>query len=84
MVTKIWWRDRYTNVKPDTPPRDTRQLDSFLVYNDAAKCFMKGEGGWYKISRQGSILYVVRALYLLSLSEWLEVAKDDNFTANMR
>ena len=84
MTTKIWWRDRYINVKPDTPPRDTRQLDSFLYYNDAAKCFMKGEGGWYKISRQGSVLFVVRALYLLSLKEWLEIAQDDNFIANVK
>jgi len=82
ITTRIWHRDKYINVHPEKPPSDTRQLDSFLFYNDAAKCFMKGQGGWYKITKQGSILYVCRALYLMSLKEWLEVAKNDNFIAN--
>jgi hypothetical protein len=84
LVTKIWWRGRYHNVKPDQPPKDTRQLDSFLVYNDAAKCFVKIEGGWYKLTRDGRLLFVSRVLYLLSLAEWLLIAKDDNFIANTR
>lgn len=82
--TRIWVRDNYRNVNPDKPPRESRELDSFLWYNDAAKCFLKGQGGWYKITRQGSILFVARALYLLTLKEWLEVALNDNFIANTK
>lgn len=84
MTTRIWVRDKYRKVDPDKPPKESRELDSFLFYNDAAKCFMKGQGGWYKISREGSILFVVRALYLLPLKEWCEIAKNDNFIANIQ
>lgn len=84
ITTKIWVRNRYRNVNPEKAPKETRELDSFLYYNDAAKCFMKGQGGWYKFTREGSLLFVARALYLLSLKEWLRIAKDDSFIANMR
>lgn len=84
LVTKIWWRDGWCNVKPDKSPIDTRQLDSFLIYNHAAKCFMKGQGGWYKITKENSLLYVCRALYLLSFKDWLEIAKNDYFIANIK
>jgi len=81
---KIWVRDRWRNVKPDNPPKETRELDSFLYFNDAAKCFLKTQGGWYKLTREGSLLFVSRALYLLSLKEWLKIAKNDSFIANER
>lgn len=83
ITTKIWWRDKYRNVNPEKPPVETRQLDSFLTYNKAAKCFLKGQGGWYKLTKEGELLFVTRALYLLSLKEWLRIAKDDYFIENL-
>lgn len=80
METKIWVRDNYRNVNPDYPPKETRELDSFLVKNNASKCFFKGQGGWYKQTKKGEFLFVAKALYLLSLKEWLDIALDDNFT----
>ena len=82
--TKIPWRGRYVTIKPDRPPKDTRQLRGFLLWNGARDCFMKGEGGWYRIGLDGDILFVVRALYLLSLKEWLEIATNDNFINNIK
>lgn len=82
MITRIWWRDKWCNAKPERPPHDTRQLRSFLLYNNTADCFMKGEGGWYKITKEGTILFVIRALYLMSLEEFYLVAVNDNFIAN--
>lgn len=82
--TTIPYRGRRVKVNPQNPPKDTRQLRGFLLWNGANDCFMKGEGGWYKICKDGTIKYVVRALYLLSLAEFLEIAKDDNFIANMK
>lgn len=80
----IWWRGRTITISPDKPPVDTRQLDGFLYWNGAPKCFLKGEGGWYKLTKEGTLLYVVRTLYLLSFREWLEIAMNDNFTANIK
>jgi hypothetical protein len=83
MVTRIWWRDKYINVKPENPPKDERQLISFLRYNNAAVCFVKTGNAWRKITKDGRLLKVARALYLLSLEEWLDIAKNDKFIENM-
>ena len=83
LVTKIWWRDKYRKVDPEKAPVETRQLDSFLVYNGACKCFFKGQGGWYKINKEGQFQYVTRTLYLLSLKDWLKIAKDDYYIPNL-
>ena len=82
MQTRIWWRDKYINVNPTRPPKDERQLISFLRYNNAPACFVKTGNAWRKVTKQGSLLYVSRTLYLLSLEEWLETALNDRFTAN--
>ena len=82
MTTKIWWRDRYIKINPDKSPADERQLISFLRYNNAPVCFIKTGNAWRKITKQGSMLYVSRTLYLLTFKEWLKIALDDNFTAN--
>jgi hypothetical protein len=82
--TKIWVRDKWRNVNADNPPKETRELDSFLYFNDSPKCFLKTQGGWYKLTREGSLLFVARALYLLSFKEWLAIAQNDYFIANNR
>ena len=83
MVTKIWHRDSYKTVDPNKPPTDSRMLDMFLVYNNAPKCFLKTNGYWFKLTRDGRLLRVERTLYLLPLKEWLKIAKDDNFIPNI-
>jgi len=82
MQVTIWHRNMRRHVDPSKPPSDTRMLDGFLFWNNAAKCFVRAQGGWYKITRDCKLLYVTRTLYLLSLKEWLEIAKNDNFIAN--
>ena len=82
METTIPWRGKLVTVNEKKPPKDTRQLRGFLLWNKARDCFMKGEGGWYRIGIDGQILFVSRTLYLLSLEEWLEIALNDNFIAN--
>jgi hypothetical protein len=84
MRTTIWYKGKARNVHPSEPPKDSRELNSFVYWNGAGKCFVKQSGGWYKITKDNKFLYVERTLYLLSLAEWLEVALDDNFTANIR
>ena len=54
-------------------------LDSFLSYNEAPKCFLKTNGWWFKLRSDGVMQKVTRALYLLPLSEWLSIAKDDRY-----
>lgn len=82
MVTRIWWRDKFINIDPSKPPKDERQLISFLRYNNAPACFVKTGNSWRKVTKTGGLLNVCRALYLMSFEEWLEVALNDNFIAN--
>lgn len=85
IIIRTPYRDNWHHkVHIDRPPKETRELDGFLWVNGAAKCFMKGQGGWYKVTRDGRLLFVSRTLYLLSLKEWLEIALDDDFIANHR
>ena len=85
ITTNIPYRNSWRHkIDPDKPPRETRELDGFLWKNQAAKCFLKGQGGWYKLTRDGRLLFVTRALYLLSFKEWLEIAQDDYFIANIQ
>lgn len=83
METRIFWRGRYTNVNPTLPPKDERQLISFLRYNNARACFVKSDNAWRKVTVDGCLLYVSRTLYTMSLEEWLNVSVDDGFTANV-
>lgn len=82
--TEIPWRGRKVKVNPSLAPKDTRQLRGFLLWNGARDCFMRGEGGWYRLGTDGSIKFVTRTLYLMSLKEFLEIALDDNFIPNTR
>lgn len=82
MVTKIFVRGAYRKVNPKRAPREVRELDSFLVYNSSSKNILRGQGGYYRLSRENSLLFVARNLSLLSFEEWLEVSLNDNFIAN--
>ena len=84
IITKTPWRGKLVNIDINKPPRDTRQLRGFLLWNNARDCFAKMQGGWYRLSKDGQILFVCRTLYLLSLKEWLEIALNDNFIANIK
>ena len=84
MNTKVWWNGCRRNVNPDKSPSSIREINVFLVANNAPMCFFKGSGGWFKLCKDGIPKFVVRTLYLLSLREWLEIAKNDLFTGNIK
>jgi len=77
--TKIWHRGRFKQVDPLKPPTDSKMLDMFLEYNGAPKCFLKTNGYWFKLARDGRLLKVSRVLYTLPMKNWLEIAKDEHF-----
>lgn len=85
MITEVYYRGTtHHKINPELPPKDVRELDSFTYTNAGCKPFVKGQCGWYKVSRQGSLLFVSRTLYLLSLREWLEIAVNDLFIGNLK
>jgi len=85
LETRVPYRGSFNHlIHLDKAPKDVRELDGFLVWNLAPKCFMKGEGGWYKITKKGELCFVVRALYLLSFKEWYDIAMNDKFLPNMK
>lgn len=80
---RIWWRDKFITIDPKKAPADERQLISFLRYNNAPACFVKTGNAWRKVTKEGSLLYVSRTLYLLSFKDWLKIALDDCFIENV-
>lgn len=84
IVTRIFCHDKFMSVLPTRPPKTARELDSFLSYNNAPKCFLKSSFGWYKLTKDNKLLYVNRVLYTMSFLDWLEVAKNDNFNGNSK
>ena len=82
LTTKIFVRERYIYINPDIAPKEFRELDSFLFYNSAPKNILRAQGGYYRLTKQNSLLFVARKLDLLSFKEWLEVSLNDNFISN--
>jgi len=74
IITKIWVNNNWKNVDPNKPPISSRELDSFLFYNNAPKCFMKTNGYWFKIKKDATLIKVGRVLYTLSLQDWLKIS----------
>ena len=83
MITQIYYRNGYRNVNPSNPPKDQRELYSFLRYNNAPTCIIKASGGYYRMSKTGTLKYICRTLYNLSLAEFLTIAKNDNYIPNI-
>ena len=83
LITKIFVGKAYVNVDPERAPKSSRELRSFLAYNNAPTCFFKDAGAWYKITKDCKALYVSRTLYLLSFEQWLNIALNENFIATM-
>lgn len=79
-----WIRGKRKWLDPNEPPKEVRELDMFVWQHIGSKPFVKVQGGWYKVTRHGQLLFVARTLYLLTLQEWLDIAKNDNFIANFR
>lgn len=81
---KVWIRGITRYLDPNQPPKEVRELDMFTYQTVGIKCFAKFQGGWYKVDREGKIHFVTRALYLLTLKEWAEIAVNDEFIANIK
>lgn len=77
-----WIRGKRKWLHPDDPPKEIRELDMFTYQLANCKCFIKLQGGWYKVTRDGKALFVARTLQDFALKEWLEIAQNDEFIAN--
>lgn len=84
METEIYYRESRRKIDPETLPREVRLLDAFLVANNCPKCFVKLQGGYYKLTRKNTMLYVCRTLQDYSLREWLEIAKNERYIGNIK
>lgn len=79
METKIYVGNSYRNVDVNKAPESSKMLDSFLLYNNAPRCFLKTNSKWYKLDKNGTTHFVSRTLDL-PLKTWLKIALDDNYT----
>ena len=81
---KILKSGKLISINPDTAPPTIKHLDAFLLHHNISRCFIKAQGGWYKLQEPNQMLFVNRVLYTMSYNEWLAVAKNNNFTSNIR
>jgi len=77
MTTRIYVKNSWRNIDPNKPPASSRELDSFLFYNNAPKCFVKTNGYWFKVRQDGVMEKVSRVLYTLPLKDWLKIANEN-------
>lgn len=82
MVTQIYYRNGWRNVNPEQAPKDFRMLDAFLIYNNAARNIVRIQGVYYKICMDGVLKFISRALYLVSMAEFLSISNNDNYCSN--
>jgi hypothetical protein len=74
MITKIYTRGNWKNIKPETPPKDMREVTSFAVTNQLRN-LVKLQGGYYVINNKGQFEFLGRALYLFSFQDYYNKAK---------
>ena len=79
METRIYVKNGWRNVNPTKPPASSRELDSFLLYNNAPKCFVKTNNYWFKLKPNGKMSKVSRVLYTLPLQDWIKIAMNKNY-----
>lgn len=71
MITKITYKGNWRNINPDNPPKDMRELESFLIFNSSTRNIVKASQGYYKV-QNGRFIFLCKYLYQLSLKEFLE------------
>jgi hypothetical protein len=73
---QIWKAGRFTTVKPSDPVNTTKNVTSFCVSNGLRNCLFKSQGGWYKLQTDGTLVFIDRALYLISFENLYNILKD--------
>lgn len=76
MNTNIWINGRFTDIDPKQAVKTTRNITSFCVSNNLRDCLFKSQGGWYKLERDGIMVFVTRTLYLISFEDLYSILKD--------
>lgn len=78
-----WIRGKRKYLDLDKPPKEIRELDMATYHLASCKCFIRLQGGWYKVTRDGKALFVTRTLQDLTMREWVAIAKNDQFIPNL-
>jgi hypothetical protein len=76
MELTIFLRGRYVTIKPEDPVNTTRAITSFCCHNQLRDCLFKSQGGWYKLTLDGKLQFITRALYLISFQDLYDTLKD--------
>lgn len=69
MITEIWKGNNYGHIKPEEPVNTTKRLRSFCISNNLPDCIFKSQGGYYRITFTGKIIFVFRCLYSVSFED---------------
>ena len=79
MNTQVIYNGRKASVNPLEAPKTFNQLNAFLRANNGNSCFVKIHNVIMKVTRGGEFKQVTRALYLMSLEEFLLISLNDNY-----
>ena len=73
MVTKIWLKNGWVNIKPTDMVNTTRALHSFCICNGLPDRLFKSQGGWYILHKNGKLEFVSRTLNTLDYGSLFEL-----------
>lgn len=76
MTTQIWANNGWKNIKPEDMVNTSRRLQGFCVANGINNRLFYSQGGWYHLQRSGVLVFVIRALYLLSFERAYYILND--------
>jgi hypothetical protein len=76
MITQIWLRGSYRNLKPTDSVNTWKAVESFTVSNNLRPCLVKQQGGYYRIEKDGLLTFVTPALQQITFEELYKKLKD--------
>ena len=74
MITEIYVRGNWKNIKPENPPKEMREITSFAVSNQLRN-LVKLQGGYYVINSKKEFGFLGRTLHLFSFQDYYNKGK---------
>jgi hypothetical protein len=76
MELQIWLNGSLRKLKPTDIVKTTRAVHSFASYNSLRDCLFKSQGGYYKLTLDGVLIFVCPSLNSITFEQLYNILID--------